>query len=111
VDKEPILTELNMAQAKVVDVVGGFAIRLEFDRQGSWILEQSSVDNLGRRFAIYCEFGPKLTEKRWLAAPIVSHRITDGVLVFTPDATREEADELVLGLNNIARGVKKKNAW
>ena len=111
VDKEPILTEVNMAGAKVVDVVGGFAIRLEFDREGSWILEQNSVDSHDRRFAIYCEFGPKLKEKRWLAAPVVSHRIKDGVLVFTPDATREEADEIVLGLSNIARGVKKKTAW
>jgi hypothetical protein len=111
VDKEPVLTELNMAGATVVDVVGGFAIHLQFDRQGTSILERVSVGNHGRRFAIYCEFGVKLKEKRWLAAPIVSRRISDGILVFTPDATREEADELVLGLNNIARGVKKKTAW
>jgi hypothetical protein len=111
VDKEPILTELNMAGAQVVEVVGGFAIHLQFDRQGSIVLEQNSVDHQGRRFAIYCEFGEKLKEKRWLAAPIVSRRISNGILVFTPDATREEADELVFGLNNIARGVKKKTAW
>ena len=111
VDREPILTELNLAGAAVVEVVGGFALRLQFDRQGSWILEQSSVGNLSSRFAIHCEFGQKLKEKRWLAAPIISHRISDGVMVFTPDATREEADEIVLGLNNIARGVKKKTAW
>jgi hypothetical protein len=111
VEKEPILSELNMAGAQVVDVVGGFAIRLVFNRQGSWILEQNSVNHQGRRFAIHCEFGPQLKEVRWLAAPVVSHRIRDGVLVFTPDATREEADELVLGLNNIARGVKEKNTW
>ncbi len=111
VAKDPILTELDLMGAQIVDVVGGFAIHLQFNRQGSQILEQESVRNRGRRFAVYCEFGEGLKEKRWLAAPIVSQRISDGVLVFTPDATREEAGELVLGLNNIAREVKKKTAW
>jgi hypothetical protein len=111
VDKEPILTELNIVGAQIVDVLGGFAIHLQFDQQGSLILEQQSVDHRGRRFALYCEFGQKLKEKRWLAAPIISQRISNGVLVFTPDASREEADELVLGLNNIGREVKKKTAW
>jgi preprotein translocase subunit SecD len=111
VQKEPILTELNITEAQVEDVVGGFAIRLQFDQQGTWILEQHSVDSRGLRFAIYCEFGKQLKEKRWLAAPIISRRISDGVFVFTPDATREEADQLVLGLTNIGREVKKKNEW
>jgi hypothetical protein len=111
VNKMPVLTEVNVSEAKVVDVVGGFAIRLQFDRQGTWLLEQRSVDSRGQRFAIYCQFGRELGEKRWLAAPIVAHRISDGVLVFTPDATRAEADEIVLGLNNVARLVKKKTKW
>ena len=42
------------------------------------------------------------TEARWLAAPRISQRIKDGVLVFTPDATREEAERIVRGLNNVA---------
>jgi len=75
------------------------------------LLEQRSVDSRGQRFAIFCQFGPDLKESRWLAAPIVARRITDGVLVFTPDATRAEAEEIVLGLNNIARVVKKKTKW
>jgi hypothetical protein len=111
VDKAPVLTEVNLADASVVDTVGGFAIRLQFNRQGTWILEERSVDSRGQRFAIYCRFGQELKERRWLAAPIISRRITDGVLLFTPDATRAEADELVLGLNNVARVVKKKTKW
>jgi hypothetical protein len=111
VDKEPVLSELNLSEAKVVDVVGGFAIRLQFNRQGIWILEERSVDSRGQRFAIRCTFGRESKESRWLAAPIISRRITDGVLVFTPDATRAEADEIVLGLNNVARLVTKKTAW
>jgi hypothetical protein len=49
-----------------------------------------------------------LKDCRWLAAPVISHRIGDGVLVFTPDATREEAEEIALGLNNVA---KKTHTW
>jgi hypothetical protein len=111
VDKVPALTEANVTEAKVVDAVGGFAICLQFDRRGTWILEQRSVDSRGQRFAIFCTFGPQMEESRWLAAPIVARRITDGVLVFTPDATRAEAEEIVLGLNNVARVVEKKTKW
>ena len=39
---------------------------------------------------------------RWLGAPRVTHRIKDGVLIFTPDTDREEAEQIVLGLNNLA---------
>jgi hypothetical protein len=111
VDKEPILTQIDIIKAEVIDVVGGFAIRLQFSRDGTLLLEENSVSHAGQRFAIYCEFGEQLKEKRWLAAPIVSRHITDGVLVFTPDATREEADQLVLGLNNVGREVKKADEW
>lgn len=111
VDRAPVLTEANVAGAQVVDTVGGFAISLQFDRHGTWILEQRTVDSRGQRFAIFAMFGPELKESRWLAAPIVARRITDGVLVFTPDATRAEAEEVVLGLNNVARVVKKKTKW
>jgi hypothetical protein len=111
VDKAAILTEVDLSEAQVVEVVGGFAIRIKFDRRGTWLLEQKTVDNHGRRFAIYCSFGPELKESRWLAAPIISRRISDGVLVFTPDATRAEADEIALGLNNVGRLVKKKTKW
>ena len=49
-----------------------------------------------------------MKDYRWLAAPVISHRISDGVLVFTPDATREEAEEIALGLNNVS---KKVHRW
>jgi hypothetical protein len=111
VERIPFLTELNVSEAKVVDVSGDFAIRIKLDRQGTWLLEQRSVAYHGRRFAIHCEFGEHLSKTRWLAAPIISGRITDGVLVFTPDATRAEADEIVLGLNNVSREVAKKTKW
>ena len=111
VERIPLLTELNVSEAKVVDVDGDFAIRIQFEREGTWLLEQRSVASHGKRFAIHCEFGEHLAKKRWLAAPIISRRIADGVLVFTPDATRAEADEIVLGLSNVGREVTKKLAW
>jgi preprotein translocase subunit SecD len=111
VEKRPILTEANMAEAKVVEYGGSFALQLQFDRRGAWLLESYSSSNPGRHFAIYCQFGPKLKESRWLAAPIIPRRISNGILVFTPDATREETDTIVLGLNAVARQVEQKDRW
>jgi murein DD-endopeptidase MepM/ murein hydrolase activator NlpD len=54
--------------------------------------------------------GRKTRDGRWLAAPIITRRISNGVLVFTPDCSREEADQLVLGLNNVAKENPQKNA-
>ena len=45
----------------------------------------------------------QLNAGRWLAAPLVQTHITDGLLVFTPDATREEADQIAAGLNTVAK--------
>ena len=52
---------------------------------------------------------PRFGELRWLAAPILQQRIRDGLLVFTPDATREEAERIVRGLKNVAKTVQKHN--
>jgi hypothetical protein len=37
---------------------------------------------------------------------LIRQRIADGVLVFTPDATRAEAERIVSGLNRVAELVK-----
>src|SRR5438874_289789 len=72
--KTPFLTEANVSEAAVVEQPGGFALRIKFDRQGTWLLEQYSTGNRGRHFAIFSEFvmGPrdKKAEGRWLAAPL-----------------------------------------
>jgi len=103
VDRRALLTELDVAEAKVVvDSLGGFYLRIQFSLRGTWLLEQYSAVNPGKRFAVYTDFGEKLTEHRWLGAPVVARRISDGVLAFTPDATREEAEEIARGLNNAA---------
>jgi preprotein translocase subunit SecD len=107
VANDPVLTEANIIAARIIESPGGFAIEVKFDETGSWILEQYSAENVGRHFAIFGQWGEKLINGRWLAAPLISHRIGDGLFAFTPDASREEAGQLVLGLNNIAKKTGK----
>ena len=107
IDKEAFLTGAAVKEAKVIDVLGGFALQFQFDRQGTWLLEEYTAASRGRHIAIFTQFESlsekKLNAGRWLAAPLISNIITNGQLVFTPDATREEAEHIALGLNNVAR--------
>jgi len=104
---DPILTEANIIKTSVVEVIGGFAIEIQFDEISASALEQYTAANPGRHFAIYGQWGEKLVNGRWLAAPLITHRIASGLLTFTPDASRAEADELVLGLNNVTKKNQK----
>ncbi len=109
IEKQPFLEEKFVKEAKVIDVLGGFSLQVQFDRQGTWLLENYTSALRGKHIGIFSQFcGPpdeKLNQGRWVAAPLVQQRITDGLLVFTPDATREEAEEIALGLNNVAKKV------
>jgi preprotein translocase subunit SecD len=109
VEKSSFLTEADIAEAKLVEVLGGFALRIQFNQHGTWTLEQFTTTNPGKRIALLCRFGPKFKEVRWLAAPRISQRISNGVLTFTPDATREETEQIVLGLNNMAKQAAKRS--
>ncbi len=104
--KTPVLTEANVSEAAVVDAVGGFALRIQFDHEGAMLLNQCTAMNRGRKIAIFSQFGKELRDARWLGAPVISRHITDGVLIFTPDATRTEAAEIALGLNNVHRKIR-----
>jgi preprotein translocase subunit SecD len=105
VEKETFLDEGYLESARVVDQLGGFSIELKFNWQGIRILDGVTTDNSNRRIAIFAKFGK---DPRWLGAPVVRRRISDGVLTFTPDATREEAERIVRGLNNLAVELKKR---
>lgn len=107
VGHDPILTEANIVRARVIDTPGGFAIEVQFDENGTWLLEQYSAANPGGHFAIFGQWGDKLANGRWLAAPLITRRLATGVLSFTPDASRAEADQLVLGLDNAAAKIRK----
>jgi hypothetical protein len=110
-EKEPFLTEANVAEARVVDVVGGYDLQVRLERQGTWLLQNYSATNPGRHFAVFTQFGDKGRKSRWLAAPMFKRVNSTGVLQFAPDVTREEAEEIALGLNNVAKEAKKKNKW
>jgi preprotein translocase subunit SecD len=107
IKSDPILTEANIISAKVIEATGGFAIEIKFDENGAWLLEQYSAANPGRHFVIFGQWGDKSANGRWLAAPLITRRISGGRLVFTPDCSREEADHLVLGLNNASKAIHK----
>lgn len=107
IDSLPFLTEAYVKSAKVVDVVGGHALSIQFDRQGSWLLEQYTSALRGKRIAIFVQFSTppknKLNQGRWMAAVYIQERTTNGLLVFTPNATREEAELIAEGLRNVAK--------
>ena len=111
IDKEPFLTEVDVTTARIVEVMGGFDLQIQFDHRGTMLLEEYTTSNSGRRIAIFSLFGRKGGEARWLAAPVISRRITRGTLTFTPDASRKEVERIVLGLNNSAKAAKERNKW
>jgi hypothetical protein len=104
VERAPFLDAGNLIDAAVVDTVGGFAVRLKFDYHGTLALESVTGASKGRRIAVFSQW----TEGRWLAAPKLTTRISDGVFAFTPDASREEIERIVRGLNNVAVMLKNR---
>jgi hypothetical protein len=113
VENGSVLHEGHLDYAKIRETPGGFQIALQMNQQGQRLLEQYTLTNPNRRLAIRVRFGedPFITD-RWLAAPMITHRISDGLLQFTPDATRDEAEQIVIGLNNATgnNATKKKKA-
>ena len=103
VDTNPILTEQNLIGAELVETPGGFAVKLQFDETGGWMLEQSTAGNPGKHLVIFGQWGEKVTEGRFLAIPLITGRNNTAVLSFTPDASREEAQRFVDGLNEVCK--------
>jgi hypothetical protein len=103
VEKGPFLNEIHVASAEVAETTGGFALVIRFNKKGQWLLEQYTAANSNRRLAIRCQWGvtPKV-EDRWVAAPLITRIIKDGVLTFTPDATKDDAEQIAIGLRNFA---------
>lgn len=110
VSRTPVLTEANVSTAEIIDAPGGIAIQIVFDRTSALILEQYTSSNPGRHLVVYGQWGDKKEEGRWLAAPLITRRIANGVFAFTPDCSREEARRLVFGLNNYAKKNPKEPA-
>lgn len=106
IDTKEILNNVDITSASVVDIQGGFGIRLTFDTHGTRVLENITARNSGKRLVIYAAW----PEVRWLGAPLITRRIGNGELVFTPDATREECEHIVLGINNVTKKIAK-GSW
>ncbi|MGO8766018.1 MAG: SecDF P1 head subdomain-containing protein [Limisphaerales bacterium] len=107
IDKEPIFQEANLVGASTIDTEGGFAVQLDFDEISTALLEQYTAGNLGKHLAIFGQWGEKLSDGRWLGAPMITQRIYNGKLTFTPDMSREEANEFIVGLTNVIKKVQK----
>jgi preprotein translocase subunit SecD len=107
VEQSPFLSEGNVAEAKVINAMGGYAISLQFNTEGKMLLEQYTSANQGRKIAVFAQWGTNMSHHRWLAAPAIYKRNPSGLFVFTPDASREEADDIVLGLNNVSKKLRK----
>jgi preprotein translocase subunit SecD len=105
IDRNSFLDENDLVKASVEED-NGFAIRLQFNEHGVLLLENVTRSNRGHHIAIFCDFGE---QSRWLGAPVFDRAVTDGVITFTPDATREEADRIVRGLNNEVKLLKSKD--
>jgi hypothetical protein len=103
VEKTPFLSEHQLKEAMLVETNDGFALKLEFDQKGTWLLEQYTSASRGKRAAVFVQWEEQM---RWLAAPRMEHRLTNGVLLFTPDASREETERIVLGLNWSAKAIQ-----
>ena len=107
VNKAAFLETAHVTRASFVDDgMGGFALKLQLGQQGSWLLEQYTVSNKGRRIAVNAQ----LDDFHWIAAPLITKRISDGVFTFAPETSREEAEKLVLGLNKTIKKLQSRNS-
>jgi hypothetical protein len=113
VERAFFLDETSVEEAQVVDnPEGGFAIRVAFDQSGRLKLESVTGSNPGRQIVIFSNFGDRRgTQNAWLAAPRIPRRISDGVLVFTPSLSRELAEDIVQGLNNVSKRLSRPLSW
>lgn len=107
IEKLPILSEQNIERVSVVDQPGGFQVRVKFDSTGTRLLESYTAAAAGRHLIVATEIDE---ETRWLAAPLVRQRIGDGVLAFSPDASREEMERMVRDIAANQRK-EKRNRW
>ena len=107
VENKAFLDWRNITDANVVEYLEGFGIQLQFDEHGAFVLDTITTANRNKHILILAES----PEKRWLAAPLIMQRNSSGALAFTPDATREEAEKLVIGIKNVVTQVKRQGGY
>ena len=116
VHRVPFIDERNIIEAAVIDDIRnidgeqvnfGRAVGVRFDRTGKWLLENTTVSHRGKRIAVHSFF----PEGRWLAAKVIDQRLSEGVFIFTPDASEEEMQRMCEGLNAVAKKLETKKYW
>lgn len=109
VAEAPFLDERYLTNVARIDAMGGPAIELSFGTTGARLLEQYSLAHRGRQFGILGGWGINTTnaQTRWLAAPVFTRTITDGKIRFSPDASAEEVDYLMICLTNALRKISR----
>jgi len=104
VSETPFLDERDVDRAELMNLNGAYAIKVQFNRHGVFALDSASVTDREHKIAVFAQFG----EGRWLGTITLSRRITDGTVMFAVDASPEEAERIVRGLNNTVARLKKK---
>ena len=103
ISTDPILTEVDVTDARLLDAPGGFAVEIKFEETAGWRLEQYSSANPGKHLAIFAQWSKEEKDGRWLGAPIIVRRMANRMLTFTPDASHEEMEKWVKALNEGAK--------
>ena len=123
VESKPLLTEEDLAKAKLVDNPNGTcAIQLTFNDHGRVVLDMNTSANLGRQLVLSCQLRPRRGSKPpqeagasavekpgpgpggfspWLSMVPIRTGVTGGSLQFTVSVSHAEAEQIVLGLNNL----------
>jgi preprotein translocase subunit SecD len=111
---DPILTESDVSGARLVETKdGGFSVEITLEQTAGWKLEEYTADNPGKHLAIFAQWSAKKEDGRWLAAPYITRRLAGGTLTFTPDASHDEAQQLITALGVDAKrnaGVPDKDS-
>jgi len=107
VKKSPFLTEEHLDEAEVIDSPGGgYAMQLRFDDHGRYQLDAFTGSHRRQHLVIFARYGLRKEKdevplkEAWLAAPLITRQVNDGILTFTPNATKVELYSILDGLRN-----------
>lgn len=110
VEVAPFVDPSHIQSAALVDTLGGYAIQVTLNNSGVFRMQNVTGTNRQKRIAVQSLNSDN--EQRWLAAPKLTQPINNGVFIFTPDVdSREEAEKLVRGVNNMVKKIERKNRW
>jgi len=106
IDRDPFLDEADVAGASLVNGIGGPEIQVVFSEHGTLMLDMTTTANKGKHIIVMTQF-PKT---HWIAAPLITKRLPNGIFRFTPDSdlTQDDLKRIVDGLNIVAKKNKTR---